>query len=516
MTASAPVASVETSSSPTLPAWRESRREPVVRFRDNPLTQAFARRALRPTNVWPGALVVAILGALVVWGCVDMPLVDREIIYRFALGFFAVPLVLVAPLSIASSVGHDRANGLLDFHRSSPTTALSNVVGYIAGNGARWALFSAIGLPFTIAISILAHNPIVSTLTAIAMIVGYAVFYASIAAMAGALVNASRVLRAGLGAAVPVALLFASAVGVAIGESHRNIEPLFIGTLSPLVAILPGVSMAAQADAALIICVGTVFALRIAERRFSREDTVPFSRPDAFAFVVATMALHALHERLVPARIDGLFSPDTWTVSLSATLTVAVATVVASTLSLMPRRSHLVAWARRAGGDPLAPIASASANQGASIVPATFAFGLIAAGMSIAAIGSLEALRTMFAMWNAIGAVVLLPVIFVAAMENSALRHPRNVGGWTILSLVMVLLLPLGIAGLAAITEVREPGSQAIASLSPLYLPFVGFSTHGVPAVSWIASVAAIAFFVARARSARRALVARLSVAGKP
>ena len=202
-----------------------------------------------------------------------------------------------------------------------------------------------------------------------------------------------------------------------------------------------------------------------------------------------------------------------------------LAAVVAA-VALMPSRTHLVAWARRAAGDPLAPTASTTADQGASIVPLTVALGVIGAALSFVSFNSLHALLDFdraaglsplaapYPVMHAVGAAVLLPVIFAAASENSALRHPRNVVGWTLLSLTIVLFVPLAVACLASFGEYREQGF-VVASLSPLFLAFVGTYRESVPVESWISSVLMVVFFVTRARSARRALVMRLAAAAK-
>ncbi|MEI8256235.1 MAG: hypothetical protein WCJ30_11245, partial [Deltaproteobacteria bacterium] len=113
---------------PRTPSWRDARPEPWVRITDNPLAVAFARRTLRPTNVWPYVVAIFAIAALFSWAALGGGAHDREFFYRMTLGLCDFPLVLVAPAVVASRVGHDRASGLLEFHRASPTTAWTNVL----------------------------------------------------------------------------------------------------------------------------------------------------------------------------------------------------------------------------------------------------------------------------------------------------------------------------------------------------------------------------------------------------
>jgi hypothetical protein len=491
--------------------WRETQPEPRVRLRDNPLARAFARRAMRPTRLWPGVLFAVMGGAILTWGSwVGRP-VDRDFWYRAALGLFATPLVLAGPLAVGASVASDRASGLMDFHRASPTTPLTNVVGYMAGNTAKWAIFSVVGLPFVLAASWLAHVPLLQVMVAVAVICGCGVFYAAVAAMVASVSapKGAHVIRSAL---LPLFLLWVTTVAVVAGEARHAFEPMFLGELSPFVAVILGVPLAARLEALVVLGAFTVFALRIAARRFASETSVPFSRADALAFVVVTMGLHAVHQHVVPST-SRLFAADDAQLSVLTLLGTAAFVVVLASFALAPRRSHLIAWARRAG-DPRAPVSPSVAAQGASMVPFTFALGVVAVALSFASVDSTETLRTMLApMVHAVGAAVLLPVILAAAFENSSLRHPQNVAGWMLVSLALVLLAPLALAALASARG--DAGLQAshIASLSPLFLPFVGVDRDASAAMSWVASVTAIAFFVSRASGARRALVQRLTAA---
>jgi hypothetical protein len=221
---------------------------------------------------------------------------------------------------------------------------------------------------------------------------------------------------------------------------------------------------------------------------------------------------------------------------------IAILAVLIATVALMPRRSHLVAWARRMAKAPSRPMASVVADRGASVVPMVVLLGVVGAALSIPSFASLDALLASTAahvdpeasfssVMPVAGAIVLLPAIFAAALENSSLRHSNNVIGWTLLSLAIALLLPLAIAGVVSIhAPYAAPGYMAssgqplpadfnarhdlaafISSLSPLSLVYFGIGREAAPFASWIASFSAVAFFVGRGQSARRALVARMA-----
>lgn len=111
--------------------------EPFLRIRDNPLLHAQARRRTRPK---PFFTMVALVGLFCIW-TIWMAGTAGGNGYHFVVGacntLIGFLFLLRATSNISATVIFDRTSGLLDFHRASPTTPLTDAVGYIVGSSAR-------------------------------------------------------------------------------------------------------------------------------------------------------------------------------------------------------------------------------------------------------------------------------------------------------------------------------------------------------------------------------------------
>ncbi|MEI8259854.1 MAG: hypothetical protein WCJ30_29720, partial [Deltaproteobacteria bacterium] len=350
-----------------------------------------------------------------------------------------------------------------------------------------------------------------AVIEALASIALFGLFYAAVGAMAGSLADASRSVRATMGALVPLGLVFVSGTAMATIMDSSHHELPFIGLFSPLTIVVPVLDDGLRREAILAIGVFGVFAVRVAARRFATDSALPFSRRDSGAFVLAATLLHALHARLNPEVFSGS-ADDRWSMSLAGALITSGLTVGLAVFAILPRRAHFIAWARRASGDAITPVASSIADQGRGLVLWSLVLGVSGAAIGLASVGMPGGDgHALGVVAPAVGATVMLPMLLAAVGENSGVRHPRNATGWSMLSLLLVCLLPL-IA--SAVFGGSGHEAQGIASLSPLYLPFAGLGRAASPVVPWISSVVAIAFFAARARAARRTLMARLARPG--
>jgi hypothetical protein len=111
--------------------------EPLLRIRDNPLLHAQARRRTRPK---PFFTMVALVGLFCIWTLWVAGTAEGNR-YHFVViacnGLIGFLFLLRATSNISATVVFDRTSGLLDFHRASPTTPLTDAVGYIVGSSAR-------------------------------------------------------------------------------------------------------------------------------------------------------------------------------------------------------------------------------------------------------------------------------------------------------------------------------------------------------------------------------------------
>lgn len=132
--------------------------EPVLRLFDNPILIAQARRRLRRAQVVSSSLVFGLLGLCgLLLAAVSTDRLDAfstlETVLLSGIGLF---LLLRGSNRIAEAIREERASGLLDFHRATPTTPWTDALGYLIGCPAReylasgiLAMFALIAAPFS-------------------------------------------------------------------------------------------------------------------------------------------------------------------------------------------------------------------------------------------------------------------------------------------------------------------------------------------------------------------------------
>lgn len=122
--------------------------EPLIRFSDNPILVAQAQRRLRRGQIVPALLIAGMLAACgVLWALArgGAP-AHFKTLAQVSLFVAAFVLFLWAPNQIAGALHEERSSGILDFHRATPLTPWTQVVGYVLGCGAREYALTAIFL----------------------------------------------------------------------------------------------------------------------------------------------------------------------------------------------------------------------------------------------------------------------------------------------------------------------------------------------------------------------------------
>lgn len=126
--------------------------EPIVRLFDNPILIAQARRRLRRAQLVSSSLVFGLLGLCgLLLAAVAKDRVDAfsTLEYTLLIGIGLV-FLLRGSNRIAEAVREERASGLLDFHRATPTTPWTDALGYLLGCPARDYLASGILAAFVL------------------------------------------------------------------------------------------------------------------------------------------------------------------------------------------------------------------------------------------------------------------------------------------------------------------------------------------------------------------------------
>ena len=113
--------------------------EPILRIRDNPILVAQARRRLRAKQIRPLLLITTIIGVCAtLWGFADGG--KAKSWSGVAIAFLVLVMMFLfirGTAQAAAAIGEERASGILDFQRASPTSAWTDTFGYLIGCVAR-------------------------------------------------------------------------------------------------------------------------------------------------------------------------------------------------------------------------------------------------------------------------------------------------------------------------------------------------------------------------------------------
>ena len=117
---------------------------------DNPMLIKHLRSRLRPAQVAPWVVVVAILCLFIVWSGQAFNWFRNGFSLSLMLGLEAILLAIVGTQQIAGAVGSARESGVIDFHRVSPQPPSWLTLGYFLGGPIREYVLFAVTVPFAI------------------------------------------------------------------------------------------------------------------------------------------------------------------------------------------------------------------------------------------------------------------------------------------------------------------------------------------------------------------------------
>ncbi len=134
------------------------RQPPELPVLDNPLFLRFARERLRPRTLLPWALVTLVFAAFI-FLLTYLALLGREVTtaqeaarsgFTALVIFQAFILMLLGTGRVASTVATDKERGLLDYHRITPMTGTSRIVGYMFGAPVLEYVLFLLTMPFAL------------------------------------------------------------------------------------------------------------------------------------------------------------------------------------------------------------------------------------------------------------------------------------------------------------------------------------------------------------------------------
>ena len=269
--------------------------EPRLRIKDNPIMIAQTRRRVRPK---PFFTIIGIVGTICLFFLNTAPMVVTAKACLFIVGGL---LFVRATAEVAAAVLFDRTSGLIDFHRSTPTTPLTDAVGYVVGSAAReYAGAATAGLCAIFAMTS-AGASLVDSLLILAVLFGCAFTYQSFGLFAGLVFNKTKVAKGFAPTTIIIILMITNGVGGGM------LTPLFHLTPLPALAELGlygetadkfttsvaffGLEIAPLLYTLVIQTLFCGFFLACACRKLVHAEAVSIERKTGLAFVGAFLIL---------------------------------------------------------------------------------------------------------------------------------------------------------------------------------------------------------------------------------
>jgi hypothetical protein len=462
-------------------------REPTVRFRDNPLLLAQARRRLRRREALPTLLMALMLGLLgMVFASVSGGGMEdgrwQVVGVALMVGLLWV-LFFRAPSVVAGTLLEERRSGLLDFHRATPTTPWTQAVGYVVGCASReWATAAILAGFWAVTEGTRGAGPGGTVMALVALTSGALLCHA-LAAWMGLTVQGSRRVGVGTGASV-VGVAVAGVVLLQVGvTAPAYLTPLpalhaltCLGQGTELVTGLPslfGVEMHPLLFTLVVQGSVGAFVVTAVARKLARDDASSFSRPGALGFfvVVTLLMLGGSWARLrYPA--DG--------VDVEATVGwVGGAYLVGSLLlaglllnGLAPSYLEAVRGQRRAQAQGRGTLLWT--EDGAVVTPLVGALvTLVAGGWALVVVGAMPHVSPVTllgpGLWVALAACAAVLAFVAGAAEYARLTSRGAFRSTVVFIAFLALVVPALLATILAVTPATREVAVYVAALSPGY-----------------------------------------------
>ncbi|MFT5049739.1 MAG: hypothetical protein ACI8QZ_001132 [Chlamydiales bacterium] len=201
--------------------------EPILRLIDNPVGIAQARRSLRGGWAAQGLLTV---GLVLAFGLIRASVSAADVISwtvarDACLAAIGAVLCLQGTARVSAATAHDRRNGLIDFHRTTPTSAWTDALGYVAGCALRGYVSALLLAPIFVLASLLAGGSLLHALTALYLVVATGLLCQVYGAFVGLASGRERAAAVALGSLSGLVVLASSAPALHL-TALRHLTPL--------------------------------------------------------------------------------------------------------------------------------------------------------------------------------------------------------------------------------------------------------------------------------------------------
>lgn len=461
--------------------------EPWLRLRDNPIFIAQARRRLRRGHVMPSIIVIGLFGLCAVFFIAFRKMsgrTDWEDLCYLSLGGIGVLIGLLGTMFTATTIANERRTGILDFHRATPTTPLTDTVGYLVGCVSREYVLAAAMVPFAALGVLVGSLSPVSLVLSIVMILLTGFLYNAVGLLAGLSID-NRRGGAGGAIAIVMALQLLASQGEYGGFAAI---PVYLTPYPALVSLLtqPGLPLSALGRPMLffgiplhpviltVIMQGSIlgFLIWAATRKIHREGAPTFSRVGAVIFftLLLFLGLGCGWSELVNV-IDSSGHRNFWSVlyipKLYLYITIGIATLLIQ--SLLPSYLEFVRAfrrARRLGSEDAHWLA-----DGGQVWPLIGVFstivtiGLIVIGLALRGPDVLWSGDT----WLCVTTVWVFLAFLTAIVEYVRLFKRKTALYTGIFIFFLTLVFPWLLFGIADAAGISQGTSSLFGALSPLF-----------------------------------------------
>ena len=504
--------------------------EPVVRLVDNPILRAQAVRRLRPRPLMVSLVTAGSLAMFVTMGALLSHQANAwygvRVVLLIAMG---VLLLLRAPSSVAAQMGEERTGGMLEFHRATPVSPWTQVVGFVLGSSARdWAI-TALLVPFYALACLVGPGRSAVWLWAVPFMFLSAVLYQLCGMLVGLVGNprGAPVRSSVVMMAVVLMLGLVLAQAGLVTPAHLTPIPALMAIAGtgngPLGAPVDmfGVEIPAVVLTLLVHLHAAVFVAMACARRLRRGDAPVLSRRSALALMASVNVLMVGGAWTGLTQSGGQLVGNTSSVIFINTAYLAGSTLMAAILAAALAPTWLdcvrnLRRARRQGRPEVGWRDDGGWGLGLSLALA----GISLAGMAVAmqgAIGSV-AWSQMATPATALALVASggLVVLCSGLVEHSRLVWRGAAGSKMWLVTFCVAVVPLLAAALAGVAD-QDWAVAPMASLSPLFaggamlaapMAWANQSVDHVPylAVSTLVALCLAVWFQMRIASQRAAM----------
>ena len=415
---------------------------------DNPIFVKHVRSRLSRQNLTSGVVIVGVLSLLLAWFGISNNAFADSRVFHFNLVMQAIILVIIGSSQVGTTVSATRESGILDFHRISPLSPWSLMLGFFFGAPVLQYVLFAITVPMSLLCVVFGGVP-PSTALELTLVLFLVAWLFQAIAMLSALVS-KRPTKGGPVGLIVLLVIFG---GNAIGMIMSNWAGLREGLTAPFFDLdLPWIL-----NALIYLLPPTVFALIASMRKIRSERAHTLSKLQSLAFLATATVLV----------LGGVWRVKNQGYIVMIVLYALVILGLFMCLTITPTAGEYARGVRRAarrGRKHLHFLDDLAMNRVALVMLC----GLVLLGATIAwnCIEGRQPNGQSFSLSIAVG--VLTVAYFGLGYQWFALVAPGRAASYLAISVFLIWVVPVIAIPIAAAAQMPEPVMAALGGFTPV------------------------------------------------